>query len=90
MAWRIEFEASAAKELKKLDKQNQARILRFLRERVAASEDPRQLGRPLRQDLAGLWKFRVGDCRVIAHIEDERLVILVLRVGHRRYVYGGH
>ena len=90
MAWRIEFEQSAKKELTRLDRQAQARILRFLRERIATGEDPRRHGRPLRRDLSGLWKYRMGDYRIVADIQDDRVLVLVVRVGHRRRVYGGH
>lgn len=90
MAWRIEFEAEAKKEFCHLDRHVQERIRRFLRERIAMSENPRDFGEPLRRDLAGLWKYRVGDYRIIAEIAEEKVLVLVLRIGHRRKVYGGH
>lgn len=90
MAWRIEFEDSALKELAKLDKQVARRILAFLRKRVAVLDDPRSVGEALKGSKLGeFWKYRVGDYRVIAHIEDGALRILVLRVGNRREVYRG-
>lgn len=89
MAWKIEFEEDAEKELAKVDKKNQKRILKVLRERIAPN-NPRDFGEPLRGNLAGLWKYRVGDYRVIAEIQDEIVVVLILRIGHRRKVYGGH
>lgn len=85
MAWTVEFLTSASKQLKKLDPPVQERILRFLRERVA--EDPRRYGKPLSGDLAGRLRYRVGDYRLICQLEDERLTVLVLTVGHRREVY---
>jgi mRNA interferase RelE/StbE len=85
--WRVEFDAAAAKELKKLVTGEQRRILKYLRERIAGANDPRRLGTALSGDFAGLWRYRVGDYRLIAKIEDDRLVVLVLRVGHRREVY---
>lgn len=88
MAWQIEFEAAAQKELGRLDRQAARRILRFLKERIAAGSDPRSLGQALKGDRFGeFWKYRVGDYRVIARIEDQRLVVLVVRIGHRSTVY---
>ncbi|NDV25506.1 type II toxin-antitoxin system RelE/ParE family toxin [Desulfovibrio sp. JC010] len=89
MAWKIEFEAAAEKELSKIDRQAQKRIRKYLVERVAAI-GPRSFGAPLRADLAGLWKYRVGNYRLIAEIQDEKIVVLVLLIGHRKKVYGGH
>lgn len=90
MAWQINFEDSAVKELCKLDKQIQKNILRYLRDRVAVEDDPRRFGQALRNNLAGLWKYRVGDYRIICNINDHELTVLVLRVGHRRQIYGNH
>jgi mRNA interferase RelE/StbE len=73
--------------LRKLDEQIQREILRYLRDRVVGSADPRQFGKPLRMNLAGLWRYRVGDYRLICRLEENRLVVLVLQVGHRREVY---
>ena len=88
LAWRIEFEDAALKELAKLDKQVARRILAFLRERVAVLDDPRSVGEALKGSKLGeFWKYRVGDYRVIAHIEDGALRVLVLKVGNRRDVY---
>ncbi len=90
MAWQIEFDQAAEKELSKLDRQAQKDILEFLKKRVGARENPRDFGEALRKNLSGLWKYRVGDYRVIAEIQDQRLVVLVVRVGHRSRVYGDH
>ena len=92
MAWRIEFDAGALKDLHGLDRQVARRITRFLRERLAQMEDPRGLGAPLRSSAGDpgavpLWRYRVGDWRVVARIEDDVLRVLVLRVAHRREVY---
>ena len=87
MAWRIEFAESAQKELKAIDHQAQRDILRYLKERIATDEDPRRFGGPLRRNLAGLWKYRIGNYRIICKIENERLLVLVVRIGHRREVY---
>ncbi len=87
MAWRIEFSATARRQLRKMGCQEAADIVRYLRERIATDEDPRRFGDPLRKELAGLWKYRVGDWRVICDIQDGRVTVLVLRVGHRSQVY---
>ena len=88
MAWQIEFDPSAVKELAKLDKPVARRIVQFLRERIAALTDPRSLGEALRGDeLGSFWKYRLGDYRVVAEIVDRRVVIIVVRIGLRREVY---
>ena len=87
MTWTVEFDDAAAKELRRLDRQAQQEIMRYFRERIATDEDPRRFGKPLARDMAGLWRYRVRDYRMICHIEDEKLVVLVLRVGHRKDIY---
>ncbi|MBR6625923.1 MAG: type II toxin-antitoxin system RelE/ParE family toxin [Mailhella sp.] len=88
--WQIEYAEKAARELLKIDRQAAKRIKKYLDERIATDEDPRRFGEALAENLAGLWKYRIGDYRVIVEIQDERVVVLVLRVGHRSKVYGGH
>ncbi|MDM3871610.1 type II toxin-antitoxin system RelE/ParE family toxin [Porticoccus sp. W117] len=88
MTWKVEFDDAAAKELRKLDRQAQKEILRYFRERITTDEDPRRFGKPLSRDLAGLWRYRVRNYRMICQIKDDVLVVLVLTVGHRRDVYG--
>ena len=88
MAWRIEFHPGAERELAKLDRETARRILRFLRDHVAAREDPRRLGEALKGPEVGrFWKYRVGDYRLICGIQDQRVTILVVRIGHRRDIY---
>lgn len=88
MAWQIELSATAAGELGKLDPQHRKRILKFLHERLAPLENPRSIGQALHGSKMGeFWKYRVGDYLLISKIADARVVILVLRVGHRREVY---
>jgi mRNA interferase RelE/StbE len=88
MAWRIEFDPAAAKELGKLGYEPAQRILRFLSARVAPLDDPRSIGEALKgSKLGDFWKYRVGDYRIIAEIQDGALCILVVRVGNRREVY---
>ncbi len=87
MAWQIEFLPEPAKELRKLDRQVAARIVKTLEQRIATLDDPRQIGSALAGEHAGYWRWRIGDYRVVARIEDERITVLVVRVAHRREVY---
>ena len=87
MTWKIEFDP-AEREIAKLDPQNARRILTFLHERIAPLENPRLIGEALKgSKLGDFWKYRVGDYRVIASIEDHELRILVVKLGNRREVY---
>ena len=88
MARRIEFDPAAAKELAKLDKPVARRIVAFLAERVSPLANPRSIGEALRGDELGrYWKYRVGDYRIVADLFDGRLVIVIVRIGHRGDVY---
>ena len=88
MAWRIEFADDARKELLRLDPPIARRIYAFLTQRLALLDNPRGIGEALRGPrLGAYWKYRVGDWRIIAAIEDDALRILVLRLGNRREVY---
>jgi mRNA interferase RelE/StbE len=85
--WRVEFDREAAREFRKLGEPARRTILRYLRERIATADDPRRFGKPLTGEYAGLWRYRIGDYRLIVTFEDDRLIVLVLRVAHRREVY---
>ena len=85
--WRIEITRTAEKQIQKLSRGAQESIIQFLRERVQTADNPRQLGKPLHGDKGGLWRYRVGDYRLICDIQDERITVLVVRVGHRKDVY---
>lgn len=85
--WQIQITRTAEKQITKLDRVAQASILRFLRERVQSAENPRQWGKPLHGDQGGLWRYRIGDYRLICDIQDEKITVLVLRVGHRKDIY---
>lgn len=87
MSWAYSFNESARKQLKKLGRSAQIEILHYLDERVAGEEDPRRFGKGLKADLAGLWRYRVGDYRILCQIQDHELIVLVVSVGHRREVY---
>ena len=86
MAWRIELSREAEKSLAKLGAEAARRIAKGLRE-VAALDSPRQRGKAMSGNYAGYWRYRFGEHRVIARIDDGRIVILVIAVGHRREVY---
>lgn len=88
MAWKVELAESAERELAGLDPQNQRRILSFLRERVAGRDDPRTIGQALHGPQLGEFsKYRVGDYLLLGKIEDDRKVVLILRIGHRKDIY---
>jgi mRNA interferase RelE/StbE len=87
VTWTIEFERAAAKEFRKLDHQSQRRIRDYFQKRVLPSEDPRALGKALRGQQSELWRYRIGPYRVIAEIQDKRMIILLVRIGHRREIY---
>jgi mRNA interferase RelE/StbE len=88
LAWRIEFNPQTEKDFKELNQSERKRIFNFLKERVALLEDPRNIGEALSgKELGHFWKYRVGDYRLICEIRDQEIVILVVRIGHRRDVY---
>ena len=88
MAWQIEFDPDALKDLKKIDKPIQIRLVGFLRNRVSQLSNPRDIGEALSgQKLGSYWKYRVGDWRIICDIQDQKIVVRVLRIGNRREVY---
>ena len=88
MPWKIELSLEADRELRKLDPQHARRILKFLRERVAKLDDPRSLGKALQGSRLGeFWRYRVGPFRLICKIEDDSLMLLVLRIGDRKEIY---
>ncbi len=88
MSWKAELPLQADRELSKLDPKHARRILKFLFERVAKLGNPRSIGAALHGSRLGeFWKYRVGDYRLVSKIEDDRLLVLVLRIGHRREIY---
>ena len=87
MAWTVDYTETARKQLRKLDKQVARRILDFLDERVAASEEPRSTGKALTGPLGSFWRYRVGEYRIICDIQDGQLRVLVVQIGNRREVY---
>jgi len=88
LVWQIEFDPDARKELSKLDKQIQIRLVGFLRLRISQLVNPRDIGEALSgQRLGSYWKYRVGDWRIICDIQNQRIVVRVLRIGNRREIY---
>jgi mRNA interferase RelE/StbE len=87
MAWKLEFSPRAQRQLDELDKTDARRISKFLFERVGKLDDPRKIGERLQGTLSEFWRYRVGDYRIICSLEHDRLVVLVLRIGHRREIY---
>jgi mRNA interferase RelE/StbE len=87
MTWKVEFDLKAAKEFKKLDRPSQELISGYLKNKVLKSTHPKDLSKPMKYDYAGLWRYRIGKYRVICIIEEELLVVLVLRVAIRDEVY---
>jgi mRNA interferase RelE/StbE len=87
LVWRINFDPAAFEDLQRIDVNAQRRIRHYLRERIATPNDPRRFGKPLRRELKNLWRYRVGDYRLICDIRDATSLVLILRVGDRKNVY---
>lgn len=87
MAWTVEYTDSARQALRKLDKPTARRIVDYLDERVAPLENPRSFGKALAGPLKTLWRYRVGDYRLVCDIQDDTLRVLAVQVGHRREIY---
>lgn len=86
MAWKVEFDTAALRQLRKIDRTWQHRIIAYLEE-VAALPDPHVRGKPLRSNLAGLWRYRVGDYRLVCQLQNDVLIVRVVKIGHRRNIY---
>jgi mRNA interferase RelE/StbE len=87
MNWAYNFDERAFKELRNLGTQAQREIISYLDERISGGGGPRRFGKGLKADLAGLWRYRAGDYRILCQIRDGELLVLVVAVGHRRDVY---
>ncbi len=90
MPWIVELTDGAVKVIDGLDPLTQQRIQRFIEQRLQQTDNPRWTGKALTGKYAGLWRYRVGDYRLVCRIEDARLVVLVVKIGHRRNVYQGN
>jgi len=84
--WQINWTDSAKKDFKKLDSKLQKDIIKYLKDRIVKSDDPRQFGKPLSYDKYGLWCYRVQKARIICCIEDDALIVIVVKVGYRKDV----
>ena len=87
MAYKVEFKKSAVKQLKKLDKQTARLIKNWVIKNLVDTDDPFLHGKALTGNLKGIWRYRVGDYRLFAEMEDEKLVIIIFEVAHRREIY---
>lgn len=87
MIWTVEWDDRARRELRKLAPEAQGEILRYFRDRIAVDRDPRRLGKALKAEHKGLWRYRIRDYRALCQIQDRRVVVLVLRVAHRKEAY---
>ena len=87
MSWEIAYDPDALKDLRKLDRAIQREIFDFMERRIGTAGDPRQFGKPLRGSKFGLWRYRLRDYRIICELQDKRLVVLVVSIGHRSAVY---
>lgn len=87
MKWHVIVSKEAMKQLKKMDKQTAALLTGWMRKNLEGCEDPRLRGKALTANRTGQWRYRVGDYRILAELQDEQVIILVIRVGHRRDIY---
>ncbi len=87
MNYHVEFSAKAKKSLKKMDKFTASMILGWIRKNLEGCENPRQHGKGLVANHSGEWRYRIGDYRLIAEIEDDKVIILMLNIGHRKEIY---
>ncbi len=86
MKYRVEYTKTAAKQLKKMDRKIASLILAFIEDKLLYCENPRLYGKALQGDLPHIWRYRVGSYRILAKIEDEKIVITIVEVGHRKEI----
>ena len=87
MKYKVEYLPQVYKTLEKMDKYTKRIIVEWIEKNLVDCENPRLLGKPLSANRIGQWRYRIGDYRVIAKIEDDKLIILVIAIGHRREIY---
>ena len=87
MRYKVEYSKVSQKQIKKLDHYTQVILMNWINHNLVDCEDPRRQGKPLKGKLKNQWRYRVGNYRILCDIEDDRLVILVINVGHRRDIY---
>lgn len=83
----IRFSSHSLKQLKRLDKHIAKKIIDFIEDKIAQLDDPRQIGKPLQGQLVNLWRYRLGDYRMIVEIQDDEMIIQVIKIGHRKDIY---
>lgn len=88
--WTLTFSEAALKDLKKMDAVTQRRIIEYMKKRVISLKDPRQLGKPLGHNRSNIWRYRVGDYRILCEIQDSILTVEVVHTGHRKEIYKIH
>ena len=87
MAWTVEISDVAERQLQKLDRQIQTRIIDWLNDRLEGCKNPRHFGESLKGNYAGFWRYRIVNYRVLCDIQDQNVVVLILTIGHRKQVY---
>jgi len=87
MKYEVRFEKRAQKALKKMDKHQALIIMAWIKKNLVETTNPRQFGKGLTGNKSGKWRYRIGDYRIISHIDDNKIVILILAIGHRSDIY---
>ena len=87
MSYKVEYIPQVVKTLEKMDKYTRRILVEWIEKHLVNSDNPRIHGKPLAANRVGQWRYRVGDYRIIALIEDDKLVILVIAIGHRKEIY---
>jgi mRNA interferase RelE/StbE len=87
LAWTVEYDPRVEKDLAKLDRAIQGEVLDYMESRIATNENPRRYGKALLRDKRGLWRYRVRDYRIVCEIQDRKMIVLVVAVGHRSVIY---
>ena len=87
MNWVYKFDDRALKELRRLAHPAQREIINYLDSRIAGSVDPRRFGKALKASLSGLWRYRIGNYRLVCRIQDNEYLVLIVTAGHRKDVY---
>lgn len=90
MKYKVEFTKSAIKDLKKIDKKDSTKIAAWIKKNLVDCENPKQYGKALKGNLSDSWRYRVSNYRILAQIEDDRVVITVVNIGHRKEIYKNH
>lgn len=87
MIYKVRYSKTALKQLKKLDKQTSSIIISFIEKKLENCDNPRVIGKALQGDLKDKWRYRVGNYRILAKIDDCKITIVILELGHRRDIY---